>query len=98
VMPSAQIISQTLAGRERLGAAASIVSLSRYSGAALGTAIFGAVVFALAPGSSGRIDLHSLTPETATQLSQAIRIGFGALAAVAAIGAWFASRIQQIRL
>jgi MFS family permease len=79
VMPTAQIISQTLAGRERLGAAASAVSLSRYTGAALGTAVFGAVVFALAPDSSGRI-------------------GFGALALVAAAGAWCASRMERIRL
>jgi MFS family permease len=98
VMPTAQIISQTLAGRDRLGAAASLVSLSRYLGAALGTAIFGAVVFALAPGSAVRIDLHTLAPTASEQLSHAVRIGFGALAAVAAAGAWFASRVQRIRL
>ena len=98
VMPTAQIVSQTLAGRDRLGAAASAVSLSRYIGAALGTAIFGAFVFALAPGSAARIDPHNLAATTASQLSHAIRIGFGALAAVAAIGAWFASRVPRIRL
>jgi EmrB/QacA subfamily drug resistance transporter len=98
VMPTAQIISQTLAGRDRLGAAASVVSLARYTGAALGTAVFGAVVFALAPDSTARIDPHTLSPATSAQLSRAIRIGFGALAAVAAAGAWFASRIQRIRL
>jgi EmrB/QacA subfamily drug resistance transporter len=98
VMPTAQIVSQTLAGRDRLGAAASAVSLSRYIGAALGTAIFGAFVFALAPGSVARIDPHNLAATTASQLSHAIRIGFGALAAVAAIGAWFASRVPRIRL
>jgi hypothetical protein len=98
VMPTAQIISQTLAGRDRLGAAASAVSLSRYTGAALGTAIFGALVFALAPDSTGRIDPHSLSASSSAQLSHAIRIGFGGLAAVAAAGAWFASRVQRIRL
>jgi MFS family permease len=94
VAPTAQIISQTLAGRDRLGAAASVVSLSRYIGAALGTAMFGAVVFTLA----GRIDLHGLGTATSEQLSHAIRVGFGALAAVAAAGAWSASRLQRIRL
>lgn len=99
VAPTAQIISQTLAGRDRLGAAAAVVSLSRYTGAALGTAIFGALVFALAPGSAGRVDPHQLATAAASmQLSHAIRIGFGALAAVAAAGAWFASRMQRIRL
>jgi hypothetical protein len=98
VMPSAQIISQTLAGRDRLGAAASVVSLSRYTGAALGTAIFGAMVFALAPGAASRLEAGSLAVTSAAQLSRAIRIGFGALAAVAAVGAWFASRVQRIKL
>jgi len=98
VMPTAQILSQTLAGRERLGAAASAISLSRYTGAALGTALFGALVFALAPGSAGRFDPHGLTPTASAQLGQAIRIGFGALAAVAAAGVWFASRVQRIRI
>jgi len=98
VAPTAQIISQTLAGRERLGAAASVVSLSRYTGAALGTALFGAVVFALAPGSAGRIDPHSLTAAASAQLGHAIHLGFGLLAAVAAAGAWSASRMQRIRL
>jgi len=55
-------------------------------------------VFALAPGSAARIDPHNLAATTASQLSHAIRIGFGALAAVAAIGAWFASRVPRIRL
>ncbi len=96
VMPSAQIISQTLAGRERLGAAAAIVSLSRYLGAALGTAAFGALVFALAPGSAGRFDPHATA--VSADLSHAIRIGFGALAAVAGLGAWSASRMRRIRL
>jgi len=98
VMPTAQIISQTLAGRERLGAAASVVSLSRYIGAALGTAIFGAFVFALAPQASARFDSHSLAPGSFEQLSHSIRIGFGLLAAVAATGAWFASRVRRIEL
>ena len=96
VMPSAQIISQTLAGRERLGAAAAVVSLSRYLGAALGTAVFGVLVFALAPGSAGRFDPHAAA--ASQDLSHAIRIGFGALAAVAGLGAWSASRIRRIHL
>jgi MFS family permease len=98
VMPTAQIVSQTLAGRDRLGAAASVVSLSRYTGAALGTAIFGSVVFALVPDGTQSLDPHKLGPTTSASLSQAIRIGFGVLAAVAAAGAWCASRVQRIRL
>jgi MFS family permease len=98
VMPTAQIISQTLAGRDRLGAAASAVSLSSYTGAALGTAIFGAFVFALAPDAPSRLDAGILAATSAAHLGHAIRIGFAALAAVAAVGAWFASRVQRITL
>lgn len=99
VMPTAQMISQTLAGRERLGAAASAVSLARYTGAALGTAMFGALVFALAPDAAGGADLHALAMTAASgELSRAIRIGFGALAVVAAAGAWSASRVKRIEL
>jgi MFS family permease len=99
VMPSAQIVSQTLAGRDRLGAAASAVSLARYLGAALGTAAFGALVFALAPDSTAKADPHALaSAASSAQLSRAIRIGFGALAVVAASGAWFASRVKRIKL
>jgi MFS family permease len=98
VMPTAQIVSQALAGRERLGAAATLVSLSRYTGAAAGTAIFGAVVFALAPAGHSVQDLQHLSESSRAPLSQAIRIGFGALALVAASGAWFASRVRRIQL
>jgi MFS family permease len=98
VMPTAQIVSQTLAGRERLGAAASLVSLSRYTGAAVGTAIFGAVVFALTPAGGLVRQLPLPAGPDAAPLSRAIRIGFVALALVAASGAWFASRVRRIRL
>ena len=99
VMPTAQMVSQTLAGRERLGAAASAVSLARYTGAALGTAMFGALVFAIAPDAASHVDSSALANTAGSaEFSRAIRIGFGALAAVAAAGAWFASRVQRIKL
>jgi len=98
VMPTAQIISQTLAGRERLGAAASLVSLSRYTGAAFGTALFGALVFAWMPETVSVRDLQHLSGAQGEPLSHAIRLGFGVFALVAALGAWFASRIERIRL
>ncbi len=106
VMPTAQIVVQWLAGRERLGAAAAVVTLSRATGAALGTAGFGAVVFALLPGT----DLRGMQAASAAAASlpsaaagavaipQAFRAGFGAAAAVALAGAFAASRIRRIHL
>ncbi|SPE22819.1 Major facilitator superfamily MFS_1 [Burkholderiales bacterium] len=106
VMPTAQIVVQWLAGRERLGAAAAVVTLSRATGAALGTAVFGAVVFALLPG----IDLNAMNfaakgaaagnaaSSTAAAVQYAFRVGFACTAAVALLGAVTASRIRRIHL
>jgi len=59
VMSVVQVTVQAVAGQNRLGAAAASVQFSRSVGAALGTAVVGAVLFAVlaaldpdAPGSS----------------------------------------------
>ena len=101
VMPTAQIVVQTLAGRERLGAAAAVVTLSRATGAALGTALFGAVVFALLPG----IDLAAMRAAggiAAVSANAAVpfafRAAFGCAAAVALLGAIAAAHVRRIHL
>jgi MFS family permease len=98
VMPCAQLVLQTLAGRARLGAAAATVSLSRSVGAALGTALFGALVFALLQG----IDLDAASNARAAvdgaRIERAFRTGFIAAAVVAALGAAIATRLPRIRL
>jgi len=106
VMPTAQIVVQWLAGRERLGAAAAVVTLARATGAALGTAVFGAVVFALLPG----IDLSAVhlaakgaaaaspADGAAPAVQYAFRVGFACTAVVALLGAVTAARIRRIHL
>lgn len=101
VMPCAQLVLQTLAGRARLGAAAATVSLSRSVGAALGTALFGALVFALLHGVNldaalGTSPLRGAT-DTAT-IEHAFRVGFIGAACIAALGALLASRLPRIEL
>src|SRR5262249_48164889 len=49
VMPTTQLTVQTVAGREKLGAATAIVALARSTGGAAGAALFGAIVFAMLP-------------------------------------------------
>jgi EmrB/QacA subfamily drug resistance transporter len=106
VMPTAQIIIQWVAGRERLGAATSLVSLARATGAALGTAAFGAVVFALLPGTDpaaleefGRNGQGALGASgTGEAVGFAFRVAFAGAAAVAFAGAFIASRIRNIRI
>ena len=95
VMPTAQVTIQTLAGRQRLGAAAAIVSLSRSLGAVLGTAVFGALVFGLLSG----VDIgESARTGHAAMVLRAFQIGFIATSGVALIGAACAFRLPRLRL
>ncbi len=99
VMPTAQLVTQSLAGRERLGAAAVVVTLARATGAALGTAVFGAVIFAWLPAGAGQVAAQAAAdPEFGAQVRLAFRLGFGAAALVAAVGAWTASRVGRVQL
>jgi EmrB/QacA subfamily drug resistance transporter len=97
VMPTSQVVIQTLAGRDRLGIASATTSLARSTGSALGTALFGALVFALLGG----IDIHdaaSLSAASRDAVVASFRHGFFAAALVAALGAWLASRVPQTAL
>ncbi|MEJ8835040.1 MFS transporter [Ramlibacter sp. AN1133] len=93
VMPSAQLATQILAGRERLGAAAALLSLTRSTGATLGTAAFGGMAFVLL-GSSGAgegaaLQVAHLDPARVTHV---FHIVFGVLAVAAASAAFAAWR------
>jgi EmrB/QacA subfamily drug resistance transporter len=97
VMPTSQVVIQTRAGRARLGIASATTSLARATGSALGTALFGALVFALLKG----IDISSVTTLSgATRLAviAAFQHAFTAAACIAALGAWLASRTEQTNL
>lgn len=97
VMPTSQVVIQTRAGRERLGVASATTSLARATGSALGTALFGALVFTLLKG----IDIGapaSLTNETRAAVVAAFRHAFFAASIIAATGAWFASRAEQTEM
>lgn len=101
VMPAAQIATQMLAGRERLGAAAALLSLTRSTGGSLGTAAFGGLAFWLlrAPGmpagEGAAVRLQGLDPAAMTQAFHTV---FGALAAFTALGAFCAWRAPQMDL
>jgi predicted MFS family arabinose efflux permease len=98
VMPTAQVVAQTVAGRGRLGAATSMIGLSRSLGAALGTTVFGVLIFTLLPGVP-----HGATPADflklpATQVQHAFHVAFGVMAITAAMGSWIASRSPAVQL
>jgi len=96
VMPTTQLTLQSLAGRERLGVAASLASFARTSGGAAGTAATGALLFALMHG----VDLRSLTSiaeQDRVAIIDAFRYTFHAIAMIAVAGAWVASRVPVVR-
>jgi len=91
VMPNAQLTTQMLAGRSRLGSAAALLSLTRSTGATLGTAAFGGLAFVLlgaSGGEGGGLQVGTLDP---ARVTHAFRFVFGALAlfaGLAALAAW----------
>lgn len=97
VMPAAQVVVQTVAGRSRLGAASALISLSRSLGASAGTALIGAVLFGLA-GSDDITRLAAGTPESAEASLTAFRAAFLVLAATAAAGAAIAASAPSVDL
>jgi len=85
-MPSAQLATQILAGRERLGAAAALLSLTRSSGATLGTAAFGGLAFVLL-GATAAGEGPQVSELDPAQVTHAFHIVYGVLAAFAALAA-----------
>lgn len=99
VMPNAQIIVQTLAGRSRLGAASALVALSRSLGATFGTAVFGALAFSQLGTAGEGLPLPTAATGGSTEaLTGAFHLGFGVIAGVLLVGAAIASRMPTIRL
>jgi len=100
-MPTVQVMVQTIAGHERLGAATALVILARTLGAALGTSLIGALVYGLMPDFDVSHVLHHATAANAPDIAQVVRafhIAFFATALVAAFGAFNASRMPRVRL
>jgi len=98
VMPTSQVLIQTLAGRSRLGAASSVIALSRSFGGAVGTAVFGAIAYGWM-GDGPRADgMAAAGGEAAPHVALAFRIMFATVAAVAAGAAIVAARIPRLRL
>ncbi len=98
VMPVTQVVTQTVAGRERLGAATSMVSLFRSVGAAAGTAVFGALVYALLPDVELRTLVHEANEAQIESIMRAFHAAFLMSGALAAIAAFTASRVPKVRL
>jgi EmrB/QacA subfamily drug resistance transporter len=98
VMPVNQVVVQTVAGRTRLASATATVSLARNTGGAAGAALFGAIVFAMIPDATRETLAHHATSGGEAAVISAFHRAFLFAAAVAALGAFAASRIPPMRL
>ncbi len=102
VMPSAQLGLQLLAGQSRLGRAAALLSLSRSCGAALGTAVFSGLAFALlhvtpaSPGLAETLPALSLAELPPARLMHAFQTVFLVLAGLCLLAAWMARQIPVL--
>ena len=98
IMPVTMLTVQTVAGRTKLGAATSTLSLARSTGGAAGAALFGSIVFALLPDA----DRHNLAQEAASlgleRVHDAFQVAFLCAAGVALIGLAIAHRTPRVKL
>lgn len=98
-MPVAQLMAQVAAGRDRIGAAVSIVSLGRMLGSALGTALTGGVLYSLLPDVDIKQVVAGGVPSAdRTEIIAAFHGAFLFIVLVAALGAFNASRVPKLKI
>ena len=98
VMPTSQLVVQTVAGRSRLGAAAATVSLARSTGAAVGTAVFGALVFGLTSSADLQAALHATDPGAAQTVIRAFHLAFFCAGGLTLLAAWTSTRVPRVTI
>jgi EmrB/QacA subfamily drug resistance transporter len=98
VMPVTQVVVQTVAGRTKLGSAMANLSLARSTGGAAGTALMGAVVFALIPDVDRQSIVQQAQAGDAERIIEAFHHAFFFAASIAALGAFTAYRMPRMKL
>ena len=95
VMSVMQIVTQSAAGSQRLGAAAATVSLARTFGSSIGAAAFGALIYGLIGGAP--VIAAARTAVEDARIGRAFDIAFLAAAGLCLAAAWAASRVPTLR-
>jgi len=98
VMPVSQVVSQAVAGRARLGAAGALVTIFRFVGGAVGTAMTGALVYALLPGMDLRALVHTANAAQTQAIISAFHVAFLFAAGLTALAAIVASRMPRVKI
>ncbi len=98
VMPSTQVLIQTLAGRESLGRITSMAALSRSLGASVGTAVFGSLIYSQIPGFNAQSSLQTLLDTPQSVIIHAFQTGYLLAAGLAFLCVLNALRAPHIQL
>jgi len=98
VMPTTQLVIQSVGGRENLGSVTALASLSRNLGAAVGTALFGALIYTLLPGFSRNISIEVLLNSPQEPIVHTFQISFYVAAVIAGLAALNAARAPIVEL
>lgn len=96
--PCAQLIVQTVAGSERLGAVTALTLLSRTAGGAMGAAAAGAIIYGLLPDMSLRELLVAGDSPAGEEVLRAFHVQFAFLAVVAAAAAVHGRKVPRVSL
>jgi EmrB/QacA subfamily drug resistance transporter len=98
VMPTTQLVIQTVGGKANLGTVTALASLSRNLGAAAGTALFGALIYTLLPGFDHNTSIDVLRQGPQEPVIAAFQTSFFVAAGIAGLAALNAARAPLVVL
>jgi len=98
VMPTTQLVIQTVGGKANVGSVTALASLCRNLGAAIGTALFGALIYSLLPGFDHNTSIEVLRSGPQEPVIAAFQTAFYVAAVIAALAALNAARAPLVHL
>ncbi len=98
VMPTTQLVIQTVGGKANLGSVTALASLCRNLGAAVGTALFGVLIYTLLPGFDHNTSIEVLRSGPQEPVIAAFQTSFYVAAGIAALAALNAARAPIVML
>ena len=98
VMPTTQLVIQTVGGKANVGSVTALASLCRNLGAAIGTALFGVLIYALLPNFDHNTSIEVLINGPQEAVITAFQTSFYVAAIIAFLAAVNAARAPIISL
>jgi len=98
VMPTTQLVIQTVGGKANVGSVTALASLCRNLGAAIGTALFGALIYTLLPDFDHNTSIEVLRSGPQEPVIAAFQSAFYVAAIIAGLAALNAARAPLISL